>query len=568
MTVIISTSKVQKHFKKNYIKIGSSVNSDLCLSLGFDFQLTMQYSEERAAFILTNATDCDKFFVKDKPLPKRCLLKNEGIINIKDSDDSISIKVVEEEGVLEEISEKTYSAAENPQIKVDITGKMAENKQNLFIQSEPKIKAAIKPEASEHIINEEIMQEKPQNVSKTPFEKDKTNIEKARTTVIKEVGFIVNDLKKRLQINSMGSIILHFAMLFASFVTAFGIANFLTGLKIEQAQNFINLPVNIKITLLFTGIIYGVCLVLKQGAFLWYENKVRPNASNKASQAAMLWASVLCFSAFYLINLLYYVNINPVFGILISLFFVGLTAVLACANGYFKYTLHLMSYELDKYEYREDFEEIMTDYRFWIEQFINKLGKGRIEKIKDKLFNLQIKSAGEIILGICTAPFLAYGVSNTLAGCFPEAAGWVRISGLRFSPVFLVLASFMIIFAFFAFVNAFVSTRKIQASSVIKQDGFSDYLTHGVDIYGVQGVQKLETEKKHSLRIAMAIVFIEFTMNTSYFFTEIGGDLQGVFLSLISATVPTALLIAETYMLSQTNFNIYACESLLDKRED
>lgn len=126
----------------------------------------------------------------------------------------------------------------------------------------------------------------------------------------------------------------------------------------------------------------------------------------------------------------------------------------------------------------------------------------------------------------------------------------------------------MIIFAFFAFVNAFVSTRKIQASSVIKQDGFSDYLTHGVDIYGVQGVQKLETEKKHSLRIAMAIVFIEFTMNTSYFFTEIGGDLQGVFLSLISATVPTALLIAETYMLSQTNFNIYACESLLDKRED
>ena len=89
-----------------------------------------------------------------------------------------------------------------------------------------------------------------------------------------------------------------------------------------------------------------------------------------------------------------------------------------------------------------------------------------------------------------------------------------------------------------------------------------------MDIYGVQGVQKLETEKKHSLRIAMAIVFIEFTMNTSYFFTEIGGDLQGVFLSLISATVPTALLIAETYMLSQTNFNIYACESLLDKRED
>ena len=68
---------------------------------------------------------------------------------------------------------------------------------------------------------------------------------------------------------------------------------------------------------------------------------------------------------------------------------------------------------------------------------------------------LQLKSIGEIFLGILTAPFLAYGVSNTLAMCFPEAAGWIRISGLRISPVFLVLATFMIIFAFFAFVNAF-----------------------------------------------------------------------------------------------------------------
>ena len=52
-------------------------------------------------------------------------------------------------------------------------------------------------------------------------------------------------------------------------------------------------------------------------------------------------------------------------------------------------------------------------------------------------------------------------------------------------------------------------------------------------------------------------------MNTSYFFGEIGGDLQGIFLSVIAALVPTALLIAETYMLSQTKFDIYASEELL-----
>ena len=54
-------------------------------------------------------------------------------------------------------------------------------------------------------------------------------------------------------------------------------------------------------------------------------------------------------------------------------------------------------------------------------------------------------------------------------------------------------------------------------------------------------------------------------MNISYFMTEIGGDLSGILLSFIAASVPTALLIAETYMLSQTKFDIYACEELVLK---
>jgi hypothetical protein len=54
-------------------------------------------------------------------------------------------------------------------------------------------------------------------------------------------------------------------------------------------------------------------------------------------------------------------------------------------------------------------------------------------------------------------------------------------------------------------------------------------------------------------------------MNISYFMTEIGGDLRGMFLSLITALVPTALLVAETLMLSQTKFDIYACEELISK---
>ena len=402
-----------------------------------------------------------------------------------------------------------------------------------------------------------------QNYDVSPIEQKKAEIEKARVGVIKKTGFVINDLKTKLTLNYRASIFLHIAMILTSLVTAFGVANYLTGLEIEETKNFIHLPTNIKLLVGFTVVMYGLCLILKQGIYLYFQNKDKTTASSIAAQHFMLISTGVFFAGIYVINLLYYVNISRVFAILVSMFFVGLAIIVAMACGYFKYMGHQMTYSLDQNEYREDFEVVLNEYRQWIEKYINALSSAKLSNIKDRLFSLQLKSVGEMVLGFITAPFLAYGVSNTLAMCFPEAAGWIRVSGLRFSPVFLVLATFMIIFAFFAFVNAFFTIRKIQGSNVIKQDGFSNYLSHGVDIFGIQGVRKLESEKNRSLIIGCAIILIEFTMNTSYFFGEIGGDLQGIFLSVIAALVPTALLIAETYMLSQTKFDIYASEELL-----
>lgn len=403
--------------------------------------------------------------------------------------------------------------------------------------------------------------------SRENLEKIKYEIEAARTPIIKQVGFAINDIKHRISLNFKTSIFVHIAMAVSAFVTAFGVSNFLTGLKIEETKDFINLPMNIKILGLFAVLIYGLCLLLKQGVFNYFQNKTYSTPAAVSAQTFLITTSALFFSGVYIINLLYYMSINPPFAILMSLFFVGLTVVLACSAGYFKCTGHQMSYELDKNEYREDLEAVLHKYRSWINQYINNLSESKIKTLKENLFNKQLKSLGELVLGILTAPFLAYGVSNTLASCFPEAAGWVRISGLRFSPIFLVLATFLIIFAFFSFVNAFWIIRKIQASSVVKNDGFSDYLVHGLNIFGIQAVRKLESEKTRSLIIGCAIVAIEFTMNTSYFMTEIGGDLQGITLSIIAALVPTALLLAETYMLSATKFDIYVSEDLIAKRD-
>ena len=185
--------------------------------------------------------------------------------------------------------------------------------------------------------------------------------------------------------------------------------------------------------------------------------------------------------------------------------------------------------------------------------------------IKDKMFTLQIWQGIEVIAGLITAPVIAYGVSNTLAMCFPEAAGWIRVSGLRFSPVFLTLGSILIMCAFFAFTSAFTNSRKIQASNVLKQDGFSNEFQHGVEIYGLEGTQKLEREKRIFFTIGTIILFIEFTMNVSYFMQENGNDLQGMFVSAIAALVATATLLTETFLTSRTQFEAYACGGVVEK---
>ncbi|MDE6138773.1 MAG: hypothetical protein K2F57_04815, partial [Candidatus Gastranaerophilales bacterium] len=268
----------------------------------------------------------------------------------------------------------------------------------------------------------------------------------------------------------------------------------------------------------------------------------------------------------YVMNLFYYKSI-PGFvaaSLFVSLLFVGGLAVVTVGGGYFKFQSKLYQKQLTTCEFREDFESLMKSYRKLISGYINKLSQNKINTIKSNLVNNQLKMVMEVFIGLITAPFLAYGVSNTLAGCFPEAANWVRISGLRFSPIFLTLSTFLIIFAFFSFVRAFVIGKQIKGSEIIKFDGFHDYVSHGVTVLGLDSMRSLARERRVVMFIACFIILIEFTMNVSYFVTEIGGDIQGMFLSFVTALVPTALLIAETHMLSATMYKINNYNELLE----
>ena len=528
MAFTISSKNNEKTFAdKELVNISSKVGFDYQIQAGFDFMLTVQFDPKTNKCVLLNQFNNKRFLFKGKPLPARLDIDKICKIMIDGSDEFITIKVIGS-SVNSTISEENMSEAD--------------------------IKAIYGSEVNA--------------AAKIKIEKRKAELEQARVAIIKEVGAKINELKHKISMNSKGGILLHIALFLASFVCAFGVSNYLTGLPLSDAGSVIQMPTNMKLIFVYAVIIFGIGLVMKQGVFLFMQNKLgEDTTTSRIAEKFMIVLSSVFYIAVYLINVLYYLTPQTIsfFAVFISLFFVGTTATLALACGYFKNTNTVTQNELDEYEYREDFERVIKEYQQWIERFVNTLSSTKIRNIRDKSFNLQIKSFAEIILGIITAPFLAYGVSNTLASCFPEAAGWIRISGLRLSPVFLVLAMFMIIFAFFSFVSAFTANKKVQASNVLKQDGFSNYMQHGVEIYGIEGVRRLDREMRRSFFISISIVIIEFTMNASYFMGEMGGSLTDMFLSVMAALVPTALLVAETFMLSQTRFESYACDELLSK---
>lgn len=515
MSIVVNSQDKEKHFEsKDIITIGTDTNCDFVVDMPFDFILTVKFNPVNEKYTIINNLNTNEILFKGESIGQFMEFESLCKLMLKGSEEFISIKIIDTPDESKQLSD---------------------------------IQAKISPQ-------------------KRMLEKEKAFIENERVSIVKKFSHITNDLKKKFSQNHKMLVFINIALFLAALINAFGVSNYLMGLSIRETAMFTSLPTNIRIWVLFTVVLFGISLILKQGVFIALQNKKKSSSVSVIAEKFMISVSALFFIGVYAINLIYYLQgQNVVFAIFIALFFVSMLVIIAISAGFFKNNAQELQFDYEKIEYQEEFEKIINAYKLWIEKYINSLSASKITEIKDKLFNFQLKSFGEILLGVLTAPFLAYGVSNTLAACFPEAAGWIRISGLRFSPVFLVLATFLIIFAFFAFANAFYSVKKIQGSNIIRQDGFSNYLHHGVDIYGVQGIKKLENDKLRYLIIGISILFIEISMNTTYFMTEIGGDIQGMFMSIVAALVPTALLIAETYMLSQTKFEIYALDELVSK---
>lgn len=552
MKVTITSKNSEKVFNdSNVINIGTAPNCHFKLDLDFDLIISLQKLDNGRWQVVNNFRS-DKVLFRGQPIGPSIEIASLCKLMIADTDEYISIKIT--------------AAGTNPKV---VPGSLElANRKNA-----ERIKRAENKRTITMIEDEELNEQDIETLygkgvgaqTKIKIDRKKADIERRRALITKEIAYKANYLRSKLVQNEIILAFLNFFIVFVPFSMAMILKDIIR-YETPAGQNMQN-------RLLFLAAIgfIVITLVLKLGQFLTLQNKgkVRITQSSKTIQSLCLLSGGGIFAAIILFSLVELSLHTYSLPLLIPQMLIGcsfLCIFLGIFAAIIQNTIAETGEELDSYESREDFQAIVKDYQQWITLFVNNISRKKLKDISNKIFNLEIKAGIEYVVGVLTAPFLAYGVSQTLAECFPEAAGWIRLAeGFKFSPIFLALAVFMIVFAFHCFATSFATTKRVLASNVIKQDGFSDYNVHGVVLHGVESSKNLKKEAKKFFLIALAVVFIEITMNVSYFIGVMGGDVMGMVLSFVAALLPTAILIMETTMLGNTKFEIIIREELLEK---
>ncbi len=551
MKVTITSKNNEKVFNdSNVINIGTAPNCHFKLNLDFDLIISLQ-KLENGRWQIVNNFKSNKVLFRGQPIGPSIEIGSLCKLMIADSDEYISIKIT--------------AAGTNPKV---VPGSLElANRKNAERIKRVENKKTITMIEDEELNEQDIETLYGKGVgaqTKIKIDRKKADIERRRALVTKEIAYKANYLRGKLAQNELILAFLNFFMIFVPFAMAFILKDIIRLDSLNgQLQN--------RILFLAAIAFIVVSLILKLGQFLTLQNKgkAKVTQSSKAIQSLCLLSGGGIFAAVMLFSLVELSLHTYSLPLLIPQMLIGcsfLCIFLSVFAAITQNTIAETGEELDGYESREDFQAVVKDYQQWITLFVNNISRKKLKDISNKIFNLEIKAGIEYVVGVITAPFLAYGVSQTLAECFPEAAGWIRLAeGFKFSPIFLALAVFMIVFAFHCFATSFATTKRVLASNVIKQDGFSDYNVHGVVLHGVESSKNLKKEAKKFFLIALAVVFIEITMNVSYFIGVMGGDVMGMVLSFIAALLPTAILIMETTMLGNTKFEIIIREELLEK---
>ena len=549
MKVTISSKNKEKVFSDStVINIGTAPNCNYKLELPFELVISLQ-KQENERWRVINVSKSDKVLFRGQPIGTGIEIASLCKLMIDGTDEFVGIKVT--------------AGGTNPKVvpgSLELANKKAAEK----------IKKTENKKTIESIGDEELNEQDIENLygkgigaqTKIKIDRKKKDIERRRALITKEIAYKANALRAKLTQNELILGVLNIFILVIPLTMAYI-------LKDVIRLDSLNGQLQTRVLFLVAVAFVIITVLLKQGQFLTLQtnNKKNVNSSSILIKNMCLLVSfgtflvIITFAIAELVSHIYKLPwIIPQMLLLCSF----LCIFLGIFSGFTQNIIAESGEELDSYESREDFQAVVKDYQQWVNFFVNNITKKKLKEVNNKIFSLQLMCTGEYILGILTAPFLAYGVSQTLAEALGDS-GIKLGSGFSFSPIFLSLATFMIIFAFHCFAVSFSITKRIYASNIIKQDGFSDYNVHGVTIHGVESTKNLKKEAKKFLLIAVSVVFVEIIMNMSYFVTELGDDVIGMIKAILAALIPTALLIMETNMVANTKFELRIREELLEK---
>ena len=537
MDVVITSKNDRKTFSDtNVINIGTSSNCNYKLDLPFDIVISLQ-KHENGKWRVINTLKSDKVLFKGKSIGVGIEITTVCKLMFAETDEFLSIKIVQEE---------------------------TENKVKTKTENSPVVKnnMAAPKNSEEYTFDNDIF-------PKSQLDKMKTEIERRRSMISKDIAYKCNELRAKLSQNESILSVLNLFIFIIPLVMAY-ILNDIVKIETDTAK----ITLSSKIIFLIAVAFIVITELLKQSQFLTLrtngkdKRQVNPSTLRIKNMCSIVsigsFATIILFAITELVSHNY--QMSDIVPIMI-LFCSFLCIFVGIFSGFTKNIIAESGEELDRYESRGDYISVINDYQEWINHYINSISVKKLKNISNKIFTQQLVCAVEYLAGILTAPVLAYGVSQTLAGYFPEAAGFISITqAFRISPVFLTLATLMIIFAFHCFTVSFYTNKRVFASNIIKQDGFNDYNIHGVTIHGVESTKNLQKEAKKYFLIAVCVVFVEIIMNMSYFVKD-ADDMQSIVLALLAALIPTILLIIETNMAASTKFKINLKEELLDKTD-
>lgn len=534
MDVIITSKNNSKTFSDtNVINIGTAPNCNYKLDLPFDVVISLQ-KHENGKWRVINTSKSDKVLFKGQAIGFGIEITSMCKLMFSEADEFLSIKIV----------------------SIEVQNKINTQNENKIKPKEP----AVKKNAAENNNEYELFQ-------KTNLDRIKSEIEKRRSMISKDISYKCNELRAKLSQNETILSVLNLFIFIIPLVMAY-ILNDIIRIETDTAK----IAMSSKITFLIAVAFIVITSLLKQSQYLTLRTNGKRNVNASTIRVKSMcsivsigsFATIILFAITELITHNYQMSdIVPI----MVLFCSFLCIFIGIFSGFTKNIIAESGEELDGYESREDYISVINDYQEWINHYVNSISRKKLKHISNKIFTQQLWCAVEYIAGILTAPVLAYGVSQTLAGYFPEAAGFISITqAFRISPVFLTLATLMIIFAFHCFTVSFYTNKRVFASNIIKQDGFNDYNVHGVTIHGIESTKNLQKEAKKYFLIAICVVFVEVIMNMSYFIKD-ADDMQSIVLALLAALIPTILLIIETNMAASTKFKISIQEELLDKTD-